>query len=300
MSDKLNPGDSPLRGPLNTAAWNRVVDGADVYQNREARGVAPPPRPAWLSNYQTIAGARNDTGANLRRGDVVEFATDVLLLELSNDEPYLSAQTPDLTRAGWGIMLDPALHQTSTTQDVGRCLINGVCLANVAISSPLHRYARREAGRRVLVSADRGAVKILQTGGELADEAGVKQCLAHIVDDTPLWYFGIVRKDYTQGGDDQFIELDIYTRDLAAGKWKKRPGGVLLALDWYLNKDETLEKNTKVRADWYINCWAVTGMYCTPTDLDEFLPSPSTGSPGEMEAGGDPPADPRPIPEDEP
>lgn len=99
-----------------------------------------------------------------------------------------------------------------------------------------------------------------------------------------LWYLGLVREKYTQGETSHGVYLDLYVRDLVARKWRKLPGSPLEAEDWFLQKEETLEKKTKVRVDWYINCWVVTDMHCSPTDLDEFKDTPSPGgSPGEHE-----------------
>jgi hypothetical protein len=101
------------------------------------------------------------------------------------------------------------------------------------------------------------------------------------------WFLGITRKDYTQGGADEFIEVDIYYWSTTIGKWRKKvvaPLGYVKARDWYLNADEVLEEKTKVKIEHYENTWVVTGMYCSPTDLEEFGGrSPGSQSPGELE-----------------
>lgn len=101
------------------------------------------------------------------------------------------------------------------------------------------------------------------------------------------WFLGVSRKTFTQGVD-QFVELDLYT--WTQGKWRKavlEAPGFIRARDWYLNKGDTLEKKTKLKVEHYETTWVVTGMYCSPTDLDEFKESPMTGSPGEGESAGD-------------
>jgi hypothetical protein len=114
------------------------------------------------------------------------------------------------------------------------------------------------------------------------------------------WWLGITRKDYTQGGAAEFIEVDIYLWHPDIEKWRKVTGlpapGFIQARDWFLNEDEEIEKKTKVRVDYYETTWVVTAAYCSPTDLDEFKPSPGSQSPGEQEqeqqlaaSGGSPP-----------
>ena len=101
------------------------------------------------------------------------------------------------------------------------------------------------------------------------------------------WFLGILRKDYTQGGAAEFMEVDVYIWEVTESKWKKKPVapfGFIKARDWFLNEDEEVEKKTKVKVEYYHTTWVVTAMYCSPTDLPEFNPtSPGTTSPGELE-----------------
>lgn len=291
MSEKLQPNASPQRGPLNTRIWNRVLESSDAYHDRKARGDAAPFKANWLRNWLTIVKIQNDTGVDLVAGDVVEF-DGYLPSTLTTDTPWLSAAIVDLSRPGWGILLEPAPTLVDAPQTVADVAIEGVCVARVTIESELHRFARREPQSKTLVSADRGAAKILAIGP--LNDAGGNDCLVQLVDDTPLKFFGIVREDFTQGYDPAgLVKIDVYGRELAANKWQKIPGFVLEAVDWFLQKDEELKKGTKVSACWYLNCWTVDAMHCSPNDLDELnTTSPSTGSPGEMEqntGGGDPP-----------
>lgn len=97
------------------------------------------------------------------------------------------------------------------------------------------------------------------------------------------WFLGITRKDYTQGGEDEFIECDVWIWEPSQDAWKKipvAPFGFIKARDWYLNEGEELEKTTKVKIEYYETTWVVTGMYCGPTDLPEF-----GGTPGGLHTG---------------
>jgi hypothetical protein len=94
-------------------------------------------------------------------------------------------------------------------------------------------------------------------------------------------FLGINREDWDQGTK---VDVDIYAYVLAEEKWKKC-FTTANCVDWYMNEDETIPKNTKLEITRYGQVFVVTNMYCSATDLPEFLPSPVTGTPGEMEAG---------------
>jgi hypothetical protein len=93
------------------------------------------------------------------------------------------------------------------------------------------------------------------------------------------WFLGITRADFTQGTDD-FFSVDVWIWTDA--QWRKVPGFVIQARDWFLNAGETVEKDTKVKVEWYETTWVVTAMYCSPYEPED--PSPGAGSPGEQEA----------------
>lgn len=239
-------------------------------------------------NFVKIPAA-NYTGEQIYIGQVCEFDgnpfPDPDLTEQYPDprsDRWVRAVTPDLTHNGWGIALDPIPGFEGSDREGGDFLVNGVCHARVIITDESHLFARREAGQRSLQSSERGAVKLLHVGSATGNP-NEYLCLVHILDDTPNWYVGIVREDYQQGTTEHGIFVDIYKRDLALSRWRKIANIVLEAEDWFLNEGELLEKLTKVRVDWHINCWVVTSMYCSPTDLDEFQPTVPQ-SPGEMEA----------------
>lgn len=83
------------------------------------------------------------------------------------------------------------------------------------------------------------------------------------------WFLGITREDFTQGVDTLF-SVDVWIWSETLQKWRKVPGMVIQARDWFLNADETVEKDTKVKVEWYETTWVVTAMYCSPTDIDEY------------------------------
>lgn len=97
------------------------------------------------------------------------------------------------------------------------------------------------------------------------------------------WFLGITREDFTQGVD-EFFEIDVWIWSETLQKWRKVPGFVIEARDWFLNDGEEVEKETKVKVEWYETTWVVTAMYCSPTDIEEFqsIRSPG-GQDGEQE-----------------
>jgi hypothetical protein len=158
MSDKCNQGDAPTKGPMNTAAWNRVVESADAYHAQQAGGIARVP-PAHGRNWHSIVNLQNQTGYDVRQGEVLEFDESPLDLP-NNHELYLDGKTPDSFRTGWGVALEPMLHATSGPQNSAPFLTNGVCMAKVKIRSESHGYAVRMPDSRVLESSNYGPILI--------------------------------------------------------------------------------------------------------------------------------------------
>lgn len=232
--------------------------------------------PKTIPRNSTKVKVRNDTGGDLSRGEVVEF-TGFLLDDITSEYIWLTGETPDLTNADWGVTIKPI-----PSGEIGEALVTGVCPALISFIDDSHRFARRIVGSTVFESADRGGAKIIFDPGGGSE----RECVIQIVDDTPMWYLGITREEFTQGVDDVF-EVDVWTWDTFTETFRKVPGFVIEARDWFLNADEVVEKYTKVRVDWYISTWVVTAMYCSPIEPDDDYTtgSPSTGSPGEMEGG---------------
>lgn len=100
------------------------------------------------------------------------------------------------------------------------------------------------------------------------------------------WFLGITRENFTKGTD-EFYQLDIWTWSATLSQWRKFPGPVFLARDWFLNDGETVDKETKVKVEWYETTWVVTALYCSAVDEDgEFSQSLSVGALASSEGGG--------------
>lgn len=156
MSDKINKGDNVRRGALNAAAWNRVVESSDAYHLQQATG-----RPGLLHrdvSSNTSVLVQNDVGSNLRAGEVVEFS-GFALGDVTNEDLWFNAATPDLSNIGWGITREP-IKYNATSPNLGRCVVLGICAAYVDVTDADHEYAKLVSGSRVLESAVAGPVKI--------------------------------------------------------------------------------------------------------------------------------------------
>ncbi len=253
MESKVNPGD---KVPKPSASFHN--DLVDLLNKTKSAGLNKPQQPKHTPRNYNKVKVRNGTGSDLGRGRVLEL-TSFLLDELEQDYLWFYGEVPDLEHAPWGITLKPI-----PSGDIDEILIEGVCLATINFISDSHKFARRIVGSTILESADRGGVKILQDPGGGSE----RECVVQILDDTPLWYLGITREDFTQGEDVVFA-IDVWAWDTDVEEFRKVPGFVIEAQDWFLNSEEEVEKGTKVRVDWYISTWVVTAMYCSPTDLEE-------------------------------
>lgn len=87
------------------------------------------------------------------------------------------------------------------------------------------------------------------------------------------WFLGILSEDLEQGAS---ATMRIWAYWL--GKWRDTQIDITV-YDWFLPKEETIDKKTKVRADRYGQIFVVTAAGCQVDDV-EGIPSQSTFSPG--------------------
>ena len=92
------------------------------------------------------------------------------------------------------------------------------------------------------------------------------------------WFLGIVREDFTKG-EDEFIKCDIWIWSATDDEWRKVPGLVNEEVrDWFLNDDTEIEKDTKLKIEWYETTWVATAIYCEPVNQETFKSRRSPGS----------------------
>lgn len=173
---KVNPGD-PLR--ISASEWNRHVAAADLVLNGQPNGRTPR---AEAQRSHVKVKVYNDTGDDLRRGDVVELG-GIMLDSLNPEYLWFSGVIPDLgaSRTAYAVMLSPTLAGR-----YGEALLVGICIANVSISNAGHRFADLDQGEVVLRSVESGPVRILYkpTG------TGEKECAVLLGWDAPQFYLG--------------------------------------------------------------------------------------------------------------
>jgi|GEM_PF-4377617 len=167
MPQKAQQG-SPWKPPEATQqnAWD---DAAADYQHRRelSRG----------HNFQresvrtSIVKAKNSTGGNRVRGDIVEFQGG-LLATTDADHIWLDGGLP----THWQTASFGVLRQPTPQNVIADCQVSGVCEARVYWLNSSHQYARKENGLPYLVSCHVGPVKILNapTG------SGVELCVVEI------------------------------------------------------------------------------------------------------------------------
>lgn len=218
---KVNAGD-PLRIPA--PEWNRHVDAADWALQQKASGKTPP---STGQRAYVKAKVFNNTGADRRRGDVVEIGA-CTLADLNPEYLWFDGETPTFSanRTAFGVLLQPVLNEKYV-----EALLLGICIAYVNVTNEDHKYADLDDGEHVLTSAVSGPVRILHkpTG------TGEKECAVLLGDDGPLNFIGKAEEAIASGdsgtcgiwsgvpGSEADTTLDVEafnkTEDIASGDW---------------------------------------------------------------------------------
>jgi hypothetical protein len=207
----ISSGDK-VKGKLSARFFNRGEQVFDWYERNKARGEGAIPQTTPINNVTALI--RNNTGIDLRRGEVVEFDGSLL----TQPDPRVlsfSGVTPDLTRVGWGITL-----QQIPSGSMNEVLCLGLCIAHVQFSDESHQYADRVAGQRVLNSAGTGPAKILHKGIANPSSEGEFECLVQIMDETgslPLIRFELT-SSLSLGGNTPAKLLQ--PTAIGTGKWE--------------------------------------------------------------------------------
>jgi hypothetical protein len=166
---KLTPGQ-PISFPA--AEWNRHVNASDAYHRTKELGDEKDR--AALAADTSIVNAKNTSGADRRKGEILEFSGSPLN-DFKDGLLWLNGQQPQLAN-GFGVLLQAA--PDGKFQD---CQVCGVCTALVNVTDPTHGYAKPVSGNAVLQSADNGPVRILHKPGG----TGELECAVRLEQDVP-------------------------------------------------------------------------------------------------------------------
>jgi hypothetical protein len=171
----INAGD-PVRGKLSAGFFRDTGQMLDWYKRRKALGEGGAPPTATPIN-NCVVWVRNNTGSDLRRGEVVELNGGLLNPQDPRYLPFSGAM-PNLERVGWGITL-----QQIPSGSIDDCLLLGVCIAYVVITDESHQYAERVSGSNVLRSTSRGPAKILQKMPNTGSVPAERECVVQLMDE---------------------------------------------------------------------------------------------------------------------
>lgn len=146
---KIKPGDQITADFLNR---HEVV--AEHFFRAQELGESKNQSYPAATDY-AIVNARNESGANVRMGEVLECDGSPLTA-VDRKLPIVSAFTPNLERATYGITLS-----AMTTNQIHELQVIGTCVAKVNILDDSHKFAARSNASRVLQSAASGPVRLI-------------------------------------------------------------------------------------------------------------------------------------------
>lgn len=102
-----------------------------------------------------LVKARNSSGGNVRRGEVLEFTAE-LLTDKEQQYPWFTGDLNSGDYPGWGITRWPI-----PSGEIDEVVCVGVCLAYVDVLDIDHPFADRKISSLTLESGETGAVKII-------------------------------------------------------------------------------------------------------------------------------------------
>lgn len=161
IREHANAGD-PI--PRSSQTWRAILGAAQEWeggrqiasgQGIDASGATP----------SLAVMVRNDTGAALTTGQIVEISTPLIASATSplgvNQSPFFAAITPTGTSVIIGVVAEPI-----PSSSYGRAVVTGVVVAEVNMTSAGHTYASPTATvARLTSSASAGYARIVYTPG---------------------------------------------------------------------------------------------------------------------------------------
>ena len=158
---KLRPGEE-LDKNFKAAEWNRHVEVSNWAHRNKMLGEGGGGQPLIVDASRVLI--KNDTGGNLRLGEVVELQ-DNSLGAVAEPNAVFDADTPDETKP-FAICLEPI-----PDGKIGPAQIAGRCPALVNVQATTDRWAQVISGQDTL-SGHRfcGSVRLLHTAGSTGEQ----------------------------------------------------------------------------------------------------------------------------------
>jgi hypothetical protein len=189
MKTRYSPGMPVIAkgAPLaKTTTLNSILESAEEFERRKLGDQG-----AGRRSIPNVCQAKvkNNSGANRRRGELLEF-NDFALDddEAENGSLWFIGGNPAMAN-GFGVLV-----RATPDNEIDDCQVLGVCFALVNMVSASHKFASPKKDNYVLQSCPAGPVRILNSPGG----TGEKKCAVLLTSDAT----GLVKpvSDIAQGG----------------------------------------------------------------------------------------------------
>lgn len=130
------------------------------------------PLPVTSHTSHTSVKARNDTGANLPRGAVIDLGDYLLSASDPLDAQHLWFEgiAQEGTARRYAVAREPI-----PTNEIGECQVSGVCIARVNVTDLAHNYAVPTASQNYFTSSPIGPVEIQRLS--TPESTGTQECV---------------------------------------------------------------------------------------------------------------------------
>lgn len=161
MADEKATQGQPFRP--SARQWNEAVEAGEHYAKTQRLGGDSGKR--WSEQDAGRIRIKNSSGADRRRGDVLEIGT-YLLDDLTNDYPWYDG---DL-HAGADGSLSAILLEPIPEDAIGEAIIAGAAVAYVDIQVANDKWCRPHASTATLKSGPEGCFRLLKSSSSTGEQ----------------------------------------------------------------------------------------------------------------------------------